>query len=58
MLAQNIGLPFSAVDPVFSDDAIDILQRGWTPIQEDVGGVESIASGVQWMTARGCRICH
>ena len=55
-LEQSAGLPLSDIDPVLSYDAIH-LQWG-APVQEDVGGVKGVASGVEWVATRSCRIIH
>ena len=55
-LEQSAGLPLSDIDPVLSYDAIH-LQWG-APVQEDVGGVKGVASGVEWVATRSCCIIH
>lgn len=42
-LEQGVSLSFGDVDPVLTEDAVQIFLGGRAPVEEDVGGVDCIA---------------
>ena len=52
-LLEDTSQSLGHVDPVLPQDSVQVFLVDGTPVERDVSGVDGIASGVQWLAARG-----